>query len=84
VPTDSARVRAPVSAVLTRVAEVEQAALRRDGKLQPRQRRREPTEGLDPHYSDSYLPTEVDCLAYDEPGGTPKWTTLGRLGRADG
>ena len=82
VPTDSARVREPVSAELTRVAEVDQAALRRDGALQLRQRRRQPTEGLDPHYSDSYIPTEVDYLAYDEPGGTPRWTTLGRLGPA--
>jgi hypothetical protein len=80
VPTDSARVRARVSAVLIRVAEMEQAALRRDGALQPRQRRRHPPEGLDPHYSDSYIPTEVDYLAYDEPGGTPRWATLGRLG----
>lgn len=80
VPTDSARVRAPVSAVLVRVAEVEQAALRRDGALQARQRRRLPTEGLDPHYSDSYIPTEVDILAYDGTGGPPRWATLGRLG----
>jgi hypothetical protein len=80
VPTDSARVRAQVSAVLVRVAEVEQAALRRDGTLQPRLRRRHPTEGLDPHYSDSYIPTEVDYLAYSEPGGAPRWATLGRLG----
>lgn len=70
--------RARVSAALIRVAEVEQAALRRDGELRPRQRRRLPTEGLDPHYSDSYIPTEVDHLAYD--GGDPEWRTLGRLG----
>ena len=80
VPTDSARVRAPVSAVLVRVAEGEQAALRRDGALQPRMRRRHPPEGLDPHYSDSYIPTEVDYLAYDGTGATPRWVTLGRLG----
>jgi hypothetical protein len=84
VPTDSARVRAPVSAVLVRVAEVEQAALHRDGELQPRQRRRLPTEGLDPHYSDSYVPTEVDHLAYDGTGGAPQWATLGRLGSSAG
>jgi hypothetical protein len=84
VPTDSARVRAPVSAVLVRVAEVEQAALHRDGALQPRQRRRLPTEGLDPHYSDSYVPTEVDHLAYDGTGGAPQWATLGRLGSSAG
>jgi hypothetical protein len=78
VPTGSARVRARVSAALVRVAEVEQAALRRDGELQPRQRRRMAPEGLDPHYSDSYLPTEVDHLAYTG-GDHPQWTTLGRL-----
>ena len=79
VPTGSARVRARVSAVLVRTAEVEQAALRRDGVLQPRQRRRMAPEGLDPHYSDSYVPTEVDHLAYGT-GDVPVWTTLGRLG----
>jgi hypothetical protein len=79
VPTTSARVRARVSAVLIRVAEVEQAALRRGGELQPRQRRRMAPEGLDPHYSDSYVPTEVDVLAYGT-GDSPQWTTLGRLG----
>ena len=84
VPTDSARVRARVSAVLIRVAEMEQAVLRRDGTLQPRQRRRHPTEGLDPHYSDTYIPTEVDYLAYGEPGGAPRWATLGRLGAPSG
>jgi hypothetical protein len=35
-------------------------------------------EGLDPHYSDSYVPTEVDVLAYGK-GDSPQWTTLGRL-----
>ena len=74
--------RARVSAVLIRVAEMEQAVLRRDGTLQPRQRRRHPTEGLDPHYphySDTYIPTEVDYLAYDDPGAAPHWTPLGGL-----
>jgi len=65
--------------VLIRVAEVEQAALRRDGQIQPRQRRRMAPEGLDPHYSDSYVPTEVDVLAYGT-DDSPQWTTLGRLG----
>ncbi len=78
VPTSSRRVRARVSAVLVRVAEVEQAALRRDGQLLPRQRRRLAPEGLDPHYSDSYVPTEVDHLSYA--GDSPQWTTLGTLG----
>jgi hypothetical protein len=36
-------------------------------------------EGLDPHYSDSYVPTEVDVLAYGT-DDSPQWTTLGRLG----
>jgi hypothetical protein len=80
VPTGSRRVRAQVSAALIRVAEVEQAVLRRDGSVQPRQRRRMAPEGLDPHYSDSYMPTEVDVLAYGT-GDAPQWTTLGRLGR---
>jgi hypothetical protein len=78
VPTSSTRVRARVSAVLVRVAEVEQAALHRDGALRPRQRRRLAPEGLDPHYSDTYVPTEVDHLAYDGEG-PPRWATLGRL-----
>ena len=78
VPTGSTRVRARVSAALIRIAEVEQAALRRDGALQSRQRRRMAPEGLDPHYSDSYVPTEVDLLAYDK-GDHPQWTTLGRI-----
>jgi hypothetical protein len=78
VPTGSSRVRAPVSAALVRVAEVEQAALRRDGRLAERQRRRLAPEGLDPHYSDSYVPTEVDVLAYGT-GDHPQWTTLGRI-----
>jgi hypothetical protein len=83
VPTGSSRVRARVAAALVRVAEVEQSVLRRDGELQPRQRRRLTPEGLDPHYSDSYVPTEVDLLAYDG-GDHPQWTTLGRLGGPGG
>jgi hypothetical protein len=79
VPTASSRVRARVSAALVRVAEVEQAALRRDGEVLPRQRRRMAPEGLDPHYSDSYVPTDVDVLAYGT-GDHPQWTTLGRIG----
>jgi hypothetical protein len=78
VPTGSRRVRARVSAALVRVAEVEQAALHRDGEILRRQRRRMAPEGLDPHYSDSYVPTDVDILSYGE-GDHPQWTTLGRL-----
>ena len=72
--TDSPKVRAQVSAVLCRTAEVEQSALSRDGKLVPRQRRRLPDSGLDPHYSDSYVPVGVDYLDYAT--GGPQWTPL--------
>ena len=74
VPTSARRVRAPVSAALVRVAEVEQAVL--PGRPDPAATAA--AEGLDPHYSDSYVPTEVDVLAYGS-GDTPQWTTLGRL-----
>lgn len=77
VPTDSPRVRARVSAVLCRTIEVEQAVLRRDGKLTPRGLRRLPPEGLDPRYSDSYIPVEIEYLSYAS--GQPRWETLGRL-----
>jgi hypothetical protein len=78
VPTDSAKVHAPVSAALCRTIEVEQAALRRDGRLTPRQRRRLPPENLDQHYSDSYIPVEVEHLSYAG-GGPPRWVPLGRV-----
>jgi hypothetical protein len=77
-PTESAKVHARVSAALCRTIEVEQAALRRDGQIIPRQRRRLPTENLDVHYSDSYIPVEVEHLSYAE-GGPPRWSLLGRL-----
>jgi hypothetical protein len=79
VPTDSAKVHARVSAALCRTTEVEQAALRRDGRLTPRQRRRLPPENLDQHYSDSYIPVEVEHLSYAA-GGPPRWARLGRIG----
>jgi len=78
VPTDSPKVRARVSAVLCRTTEVEQAALHRDGRVVPRQRRKLTPEGLDPHYSDSYVPLEVQYLSYGD--AEPRWTTLGRIG----
>jgi hypothetical protein len=78
-PTNSPKVHAPVSAALVRVSEVEQAALRRDGGLSGRQRRRLAPEGLDPHYSDSYVPTEVEHLSFTS-GGPPHWASLGRIG----
>jgi len=80
VPTDSPAVRAGVSAVLCRTIAVEQAVLRRDGKLTPRGLRRLPAEGLDPQYSDSYIPVEIEYLCYA--GGAPRWATLGRLEEA--
>jgi hypothetical protein len=80
VPTDSARVAAPVSAVLCRTVEVERSVLRRDGTLTPRGPHRIPVEGLDPNYSDSYVPLSVEHLSYATPA--PAWTTLGRLGQA--
>jgi hypothetical protein len=78
VPTDSGRVDAPVSAVLCRTVEVEQSVLRRGGTLTPRGSHRLPAEGLDPNYSDSYVPLAVEHLSYA--AGTPRWTSLGRLG----
>jgi hypothetical protein len=78
-PTKSPKVHAPVSAALVRVSEVEQAALRRDGGLSARQRRRQAAEGLDPHYSDTYVPTEVEYLSFAG-GDRPHWATLGRIG----
>jgi hypothetical protein len=80
VPTDSPKVRARVSAVLCRTVGVEQAVLRRDGRLTAREVRRLAPEGLDPRYSDSYIPTEVEHLSYAEE--SPRWATLGRLAEA--
>lgn len=76
-PTESDDVSAPVSAVLCRVTGVERAALRRDGRLLPRTTATMPLEGQDPHYSDSYVPVEVEYLSYSHP--TPRWESLGRL-----
>ena len=77
VPTSSPDVVAPVSAVLCRTVEVERATLRRGGGVVRRTRVRLPTEGLDPYYSDSYIPTEVQYL--DNAGGAPVWEPLVRL-----
>ena len=78
VPTTSPTVSARVSAVLFRTVEVEQAMLRRGGELTPRSRRTLSPEGIDPHYSDSYVPVGVEYLSY--PGGdesrTPQWRLL--------
>jgi hypothetical protein len=74
VPTASGALDAPVSAMLYRIAEVEQAMLRRDGEVSPRLRRTLPPEGIDPYYSDSYIPVGVEYLSYDGP--TPRWQPL--------
>ncbi len=74
VPTDSPTVRARVSAVLCRTVEVEQSILQRDGRITPRQRQRLAPEGLDPHYSDSYLPVAVEYLSYAH--AEPQWAAL--------
>jgi hypothetical protein len=67
-------VQAQVSAVLSRTSQVEQAMLRRDGIMLSRQRHALPAVGLDPEYSDTYLPTEVQYLRYD--GAQSQWRSL--------
>ena len=78
VPSSTPGLSGRVSAVLYRTIEVEQAMLHRGGELTARQRRRLPPEGIDPHYSDSYVPVGVEYLSY--PGGdesrTPQWRLL--------
>ncbi len=71
-------VSVPVSAALFRVVEVEQAMLRRGGEVSARTRRTLSPEGIDPHYSDSYVPVGVDYLSYPpDPGSaTPQWRPL--------
>ena len=48
--------------------------LRRGGGLLPRARHRLPSEGGDPDYSDSYVPTVVEYLHYDDVH--PRWVPL--------
>lgn len=57
-------VQAQVAAVLCRTTQVEQAMIRRSGQLLERQRHELQPVGLDPHYSDTYLPTKVEYLHY--------------------
>jgi hypothetical protein len=78
VPTTSRGVSARVSAVLFRTIEVEQAMLRRGGELVPRRRRVLSPEGIDPHYSDSYVPVGVEYLSYAEAAASPapQWRLL--------
>jgi hypothetical protein len=74
VPSTTAGVSARVSAVLFRVIEVEQAMLRRNGVLTPRSRRAMPPDGIDPRYSDSYVPVGVEYLCYAD--SVPQWRLL--------
>lgn len=67
-------VQAQISAVLCRTSRVEQAMLRRDGKVLSRQRHALPLVGLDPGYSDTYLPTNIEYLHYD--GAQSAWRSL--------
>jgi hypothetical protein len=77
VPASRSGVDIPVTAVLCRTSEVEQAMIRRDGDTLPRVRRRLPPVGLDPLYSDTYIPTEVEYLCYSN--GKSKWEILCRI-----
>lgn len=92
VPSTTPGVSARVSAALFRVTEVEQAMLRRGGDLTARTRRAMPPEGIDPRYSDSYVPVGIEYLSYDGVPATdditagadgpgaggrgPRWTAL--------
>lgn len=67
-------VQAQVAAVLCRTAQVERAMIRRDGKVLERQRHELLPVGLDPHYSDTYLPTKIEYLRYE--GIDSSWEPL--------
>ncbi len=58
-------VHARVAAVLTRTTQVERAIVRRDGQILDRGRHELAPVGLDPGYSDTYLPTGIEYLEYD-------------------
>jgi len=58
-------VQAQVAAVLCRTTQVERAMVRRDGKILQRQRHELQPVGLDPYYSDTYLPTKIEYLRYE-------------------
>jgi hypothetical protein len=64
VPSTTPGLSGQVSAVLVRTTEVEQAMLRRGGELIGRRRRTLAPEGIDPYYSDTYVPVGVEYLAY--------------------
>ena len=81
VPSSTPGVSARVSAVLFRTSEVEQSMLWRGGELTPRRRRTLAPDGIDPQYSDSYVPVGVEYLsyaAYSQPAQTPtpQWRPL--------
>jgi hypothetical protein len=85
VPSTTPGLSAQVSAVLFRTTEVEQAMLRRGGELIERRRRTLAPEGIDPYYSDTYVPVGVEYLSYSgylptDPGTqdppAPQWRLL--------
>jgi hypothetical protein len=57
-------VQAQVTAILCRTSQVERAMIRREDKVIERQRQELPRVGLDPYYSDTYLPTSIEYLHY--------------------
>jgi hypothetical protein len=74
VDTTHPGVQAQVAAVLCRTAQVERAMIRRDGKILERRRHELLPVGLDPHYSDTYLPTKIEYLRYE--GIDSSWEPL--------
>jgi len=80
VRTSDSQVRAQVSAILCRTSEVEAAMIRRNDNISLRARRRLEPVGPDPHYSDTYVPTEVEYLDYC--GTDSVWRTLARIDSA--
>jgi hypothetical protein len=67
-------VQAQVAAILCRTTGVERAMVRRDGKVLQRRRHELQPVGLDPDYSDTYLPTNVEYLRYEGVGSA--WAPL--------
>jgi hypothetical protein len=75
IPTVAVDVRACVSAILYRTTEVDQSMLRRGNEVIDRERKRLTQAGLDSGYSDTYVPTAVEYLSYDN--DQPSWRPLG-------
>jgi hypothetical protein len=67
-------VQAQVAAVLCRTTQVERAMVQRGGKILGRQRYELQPVGLDPQYSDTYVPTNVEYLRYE--GVESAWEPL--------